>query len=72
MSSLDTVNKPNSIAEGDYITEIGGVKVTDNICDTIGMLLRYHTSGDGASLVFTVERDGGSFAVKFDGYKYAI
>lgn len=72
VSSLDTVNKPNSIIEGDYITEIGGVKVTDNICDTIGMLLRYHTSGDGASLVFTVERDGGSFAVKFDGYKYAI
>lgn len=70
--SLD-LNSPNkNVAEGDIITEIGGVKIADDICAAVGAVLYYEVGGLGKSLEIKATRGGGTYSFTVDNYRYAI
>lgn len=70
--SLDLASPPTNVKIGDVIAKIGDVEVSSDICETIGMLLRYNRGGAGDSLKLTVARGGDERVVTIDEYRYAI
>lgn len=70
--ALDGGTPSTQVVVGDRIAKIGDTVVTDNICDTIGALLYYKRGGSGDALRLTIERDGNTFTITVDGFRYAI
>lgn len=73
VSSLDLGTAFTPIAKiNDVVVSIGGTAVTDDICKTIGMLLRFRERANGRVLQLDMTRSGSPYPITVDVYRYAL